>query len=240
VKLLRGDFWYWVPLGGKAEILCSIVTRVVVKVVADFTSIVQLRQPNEVGGFHWAFGCVLTIASLPIATIISEHKAQENDHTSVAKAVNMYIIPLTLLFFAIFFWNIEKKYLGTFFSLQKGKDLTIYRFKNAETDKLKAKSAFENSKHHWISIEEEVRAWVEASWEKWEEEKPKWLDEGMKARIPVEYIPTAAGRRKERGRRESVVAKAEGDAGGVVRERRASLELGGSIVRVVPSSEEVN
>eukprot|EP00520_Triparma_pacifica_P012038 CAMPEP_0118647904 /NCGR_PEP_ID=MMETSP0785-20121206/8861_1 /TAXON_ID=91992 /ORGANISM="Bolidomonas pacifica, Strain CCMP 1866" /LENGTH=65 /DNA_ID=CAMNT_0006540041 /DNA_START=1 /DNA_END=195 /DNA_ORIENTATION=+ len=47
VKMLRGDFWYWVPLGGKAEIVSSIVARVLVKIVTDFTSIVQFRHPNE-------------------------------------------------------------------------------------------------------------------------------------------------------------------------------------------------
>jgi hypothetical protein len=50
VKVLRGDFWYWIPAGGNTEILSSIVGRLLVKVVTDFTSIVQFRHPNEVGG----------------------------------------------------------------------------------------------------------------------------------------------------------------------------------------------
>ena len=72
VKMLRGDFWYWVPLGGKAEILSSIVTRVLMKIIVDFTSIVQFRHPNEVGGLYWAFGLVLTTGSLPIAIVLAE------------------------------------------------------------------------------------------------------------------------------------------------------------------------
>ena len=66
VKILRGDFWYWVPLGGNAEIVSSFIARVVVKVIADFTSIVQFRHPNELGGMYWSFGFVLTMASLPV------------------------------------------------------------------------------------------------------------------------------------------------------------------------------
>ena len=79
---------------------------------------------------------------------------------------------------------------------------------------------------------------MEANWVRWEEEKPKWFNEGTKARIPVEYIPTAAGRSKERGRRASVVAEDKKVEEGALREsmRSASIELRGNIVRVVPSS----
>ena len=106
------------------------------------------------------------------------------------------------------------------------------------SDEVKTMFSFGRSKHHWISIEEEVRAWVEANWERWMEEKPKWLDEGMRARIPVEYIPTAAGRSKERGRRASVVAQAEGGAGGavaaIIRLASVGSTLGGD-AKVVPT-----
>mmetsp|Transcript_7756 Transcript_7756/g.15576 ORF Transcript_7756/g.15576 Transcript_7756/m.15576 type:complete len:771 (+) Transcript_7756:890-3202(+) len=50
IKMLRGDFWYWVPLGGNAEIVSSIVARVLVKIVTDFTSIV--RDIVDVCFFH--------------------------------------------------------------------------------------------------------------------------------------------------------------------------------------------
>ena len=40
VRVLRGDFWYWFPVGGEIEIVVSILCRVLVKSVSDFTSIV--------------------------------------------------------------------------------------------------------------------------------------------------------------------------------------------------------
>ena len=55
VKLLRGDFWYWVAFGGKLEILASFLSRTMVKVIVDFTSIVQFRHPYEMGGAYWLF-----------------------------------------------------------------------------------------------------------------------------------------------------------------------------------------
>ena len=72
LKILREDFWYWVPLGGNAEVVCSIIARVCVKIITDFTSIVQFRHPNELGGMYWAFGFVLTMGSLPVVITIYE------------------------------------------------------------------------------------------------------------------------------------------------------------------------
>jgi hypothetical protein len=49
-KLLRRDFWHWVPLEGAASVLQSVLDRVVIKVLVDFTGIVQMRGPGEMGG----------------------------------------------------------------------------------------------------------------------------------------------------------------------------------------------
>jgi hypothetical protein len=48
IKIVRDDFIYWLPLEGFLAIAMSFFVRVVVKIVADFTSIVHLRHPNEV------------------------------------------------------------------------------------------------------------------------------------------------------------------------------------------------
>ena len=71
VKVLRGDFWYWIPAGGNVEIVSSIVPRLLVKIVTDFTSIVQFRHPYELGGMYWLLGFVLTIGSLPVEITLS-------------------------------------------------------------------------------------------------------------------------------------------------------------------------
>ena len=81
--------------------------------------------------------------------------------------------------------------------------MTIRNFRESIEDAIKA-SWFAMSRHHWRSIKEEVRSWVESNWSRWEEEKPKWLDESMKAKIPVEWIPTKEARIEEKERRKSV------------------------------------
>jgi hypothetical protein len=237
VKILRGDFWYWIPVGGFAEVVMSIIARVVVKVITDFTSSVQNRHPYEVGGMYWIFGFVLTMGSLPIAIILAGRGDVAEDKLKLAWRVVGIFIPCTVVLLAFFFFIIEKKYWGTFYSLQRGKDLTINNFREEKEDATKAAYTFQTSKHHWKSIEDEVRAWVVANWERWQEEEPKWLDEAMRAKIPLEYVPGAGdARRRESARRASVDAAAEGGLASALTAsfRRASVRGadGGNIIGV--------
>jgi hypothetical protein len=240
VKLLRKDFWYWMPLEGFAAAVNSLLLRVTVKVITDFTSIVQFRHPNEVGGLFWMIGFLLTMGSLPIAMFVAEPYVTERS-MSIAWFVAVSFIPLAAVSFFVFTFIIERQYLSTFFSTQRGKDYTIMNFRNGD-DSVKAKYIFKMTKHHWISIEEEVKAWVEANWEQWENEKPEWFTDTIKAKVPVEYIPiTGDARRRESLRRTSVDVEAEGGLGGALKAsiRRASVGVGEDVVRVVPINEDI-
>jgi hypothetical protein len=197
---------------------------------------VQFRHPYELGGMYWMFGFVLTMGSLPVAIILAEMGNVAEEGLKLAWKVVGTLIPCTVVLFAVFFLSVERKYWGTFYSIQKGKELTMKGFKEGNGDEVKA-AHMAMSKHHWISIEHEVKAWVEANWERWEDEKPNWFDDAMRARIPVEYIPEAGdARRRESVRRASVDAEAEGGIAGAVRAsiRRASVggADGGDIIAI--------
>jgi hypothetical protein len=239
VKVLRGDFWYWISLGGKIEILSSILGRIFWKIITDFTSLVQLRHPNEVGGLYWAFGFVLTMGSLPVAIIVAESVLTEKA-ISLAWTVVKCFIPGSLVFFAVFFINIERKYWDTFWSTQRSKDWSMAFFLDGKSDAAKFE-VMTKSRHHWVTIEEKVKKWIGENWERWEEEKPEWFTDAKKALVPVEFIPTSGeARRRESMRRASVDAEAEGGLGGALRAsiRRASVGLGGDVARVVPLEED--
>ena len=96
----------------------------------------------------------------------------------------------------IIFMNIEKKYRHTFYSFEGGKDVTISHFKSSE-DERKILVLTKN-RRHWKSIEGNVEEWVRESWERWMDEDPEWLDDNMKARIPVHMIPNMKDRQKVR------------------------------------------
>jgi hypothetical protein len=234
VKILRGDFWYWIPVGGNLEIVSSIISRVIVKIIVDFTSIAQFRHPNEVGGAYWLFGFALTMVSLPVTIHIASPYV--DDKAIDIASLMIYFIPLTTMCLAVFFFNIERKYLNTFWSTQSGKDKTMAYFLESESDAIKF-LVLTRSRHHWVSIEGQIKKWVETNWAKWEEEKPDWLTDVWKAAIPVEFIPSEGdARRRESVRRASVDAEAEVGLAGTLRAsiRRASVggADGGEIIGV--------
>jgi hypothetical protein len=64
-----------------------------------------------------------------------------------------------------------------------------------------------NSRHHWV--EEEVKDWIAENWSTWQKEKPDWFDKAFKARIPLDFIPSAGGRDEEAERRAKAVITPE-------------------------------
>mmetsp|Transcript_14619 Transcript_14619/g.29983 ORF Transcript_14619/g.29983 Transcript_14619/m.29983 type:complete len:1930 (-) Transcript_14619:32-5821(-) len=201
VKMLRADFFHWIPFEGSYEIVGSILTRIIIKVITDFTSIVHFRHPNEVGGFYWIFGFVLTMGSLPATIHFYQRQGGDDSIAENAWVAVNFAIPFTAVAFIIFLTNIEAGYRDTFFSTMTAPDYAVKNFKIAESDEARAHFSILRSKHHWQSIEEEVRIWVETNWEIWEESKPKWFDETTRAMVPVAYIPTPEGRARESMRR---------------------------------------
>ena len=53
VKLVNRDFLYWLPIEGKRGLALSFVFRAGVKTLTDFTGVIQLRAPGEMGGAAW-------------------------------------------------------------------------------------------------------------------------------------------------------------------------------------------
>jgi hypothetical protein len=235
VKILRGDFWYWLPVGGNLEIVMSILFRAIIKITVDFTSIAQMRHPNEVGGAYWLFGLMLTIGSLPVSVHIASPYVDERA-IYIASSIMNYFIPITTLCFAVFFLNIKRKYWHTFWSTLRSKDMSMAYFLEGKNDATKS-VVFESSRHHWVSIEGKIKKWVEMNWATWEEEQPDWFTDVRKASVPVDFIPADGdARRRESVRRASVDAEAEGGIAGAVRAsiRRASVggADGGDIIGV--------
>ena len=114
--------------------------------------------------------------------------------------------------------------------------MTMAYFLEGESDAIKFE-VLGSSRHHWVSIEGEVKKWVKLNWAKWEEEKPEWFTDVIKSRVPVDFIPADGdARRKESVRRASVDAVAEDGLAGGLRAsiRRASVggADGGDIIRV--------
>ena len=57
-KLLRRDFWHWVPLKGAMSVVQSVLERLIVKVLVDYTGVIQLRGAAEMGGVFFTLNMV--------------------------------------------------------------------------------------------------------------------------------------------------------------------------------------
>ena len=191
IKISRDDFFYWLPLEGMASIISSLVTRTGAKIITDFTGIVQLRHPNEMGGAQWFLSQLTSIAALFVSwkvakgsSIFGSERLEELWQLSVVLTASA-----ASLFF-LFFLIINKDYIHTFFSFETGCQMTVRLFKTHEDDSLKADAVFTNNENQWKSIRDEVKDWVQENWERWMDEKPTWLDDNMRAIIPPYMIPS--------------------------------------------------
>ena len=190
LKIIRKDFIYWVPTKGITSIEVSLVTRIVVKVVTDFTSIVQARHPNEVGGVQWSLGQLATFLILFIALFVAEDYGSLGYDIANLWYISYCLAGAALLSFCVFFSVINEGYIHTFFSLETGGQMNIRVFRASEDEGVKASTIFYNNESQWKSIRDEVKKWTWQNWPRWMEEKPAWFDERMRSMIPLDMIPS--------------------------------------------------
>jgi hypothetical protein len=198
-KVARSDFPYWLPLEGKTDIAISIIARVMVKIIADFTGIAQFRASAELGGIYWSFNLFEGIVSAFLMTKISFDYTMV-DGIAIGEETAWRIIgslgSAWLLFFVLFLNLVDKKYLKTFVSRETGTQWGENFFLRRETDSGKCEVMLHNKKQ-WKAIEPDVKEWVMDGWENWEEEKPSWFSEAWKSRIPDDWLPPAELRRQK-------------------------------------------
>ena len=132
--------------------------------------------------------------SLPLAIFYYDSMVGHNNETTrLAWTACSVLLPFSFVLLGIFFINIKTEYRKTFYSLKRGRDVTVGHM-DSDKDSIKA-LVFIKNRQHWRSIEDKVEKWVHENWERWMEEKPEWLNDNMKARIPSDMIPNIKDRR---------------------------------------------
>ena len=148
------------------------------------------------GGVGWLFSLMILNATLPLAILAYQNEVGSNEISVAAWKFCSIALPSTMIAFLVFFLSIKKEYWGTFFSTERGKDLTIRRFSTSNEDSIKADAVFLNTRKYWEDIEDQIEEWVRLNWVRWMDEEPEWLDENMKAMIPPRMIPSVQDRKK--------------------------------------------
>jgi hypothetical protein len=231
-----GDFYHWLPVDGATGFALSLLMRVVVKVLADFTGVVQFRAQAEMGGLYFmvntAMGFVFCFAAIKVFFTSDAGKAGMLNEDFATKA-----------FFGLFgFWALnaalgvsimKKEYRKTFVSLETGCEWAQKFFLEGETDEVKSAVTGCNKKK-WGPVKEPVKEWVQEKWFTWKEEKPGWFTDAWIAKVPDDFIPAREDRvaLQKMRRRSSFFGGNDGGNGS----RRLSLKGGGGMGSVVPVS----
>ncbi|GMH88858.1 hypothetical protein TL16_g11282 [Triparma laevis f. inornata] len=187
IKFLRKDLMYWMRMEGWIKWPVSILIRVGIKLITDFTGIVQFRHPNEVGGMYWTLQLVVNLGGLFIALYLCEDAgAVSKERQEKLWALSLFLMAGFMLTFGIFLASINKDFIHTFFSLESGSQMTQRKFFEATGDKAKQHAVFGTNYVVWRPIRKEVKIWVESKWIGWTDmdgERPDWLTEEAYARI---------------------------------------------------------
>ena len=199
-KLVRRDFRYWLPLPQGVSLVTSLIERVVLKVICDFTGFLHARHPKEMGGFYWLMNMVWTQASVFGAIKLKEEfgrqieedagdwAIKEEDYMTIATV-------LLLLWFAALLglrYGSEKEYRNTFYSTMTGKQYCEAMFRSGE-DEIKMQ-VFDMHSSYSRLLEDEIKVWLEENWNDWHTtDRPGWLtDEALNA-IPRRLLPGGGG-----------------------------------------------
>ncbi|GMI30488.1 hypothetical protein TeGR_g8045 [Tetraparma gracilis] len=232
LKLVRGDFLYWMPIEGVSGLILSLVMRVGVKTITDFTGVLQFRASGEMGGAMWLWTICLALVVPWVAVPVyfgsltsNSTKAAQNEviistnstsdalelEQSDALGILGSLTACWVIAFAVFLSLMKKKYRSTFWSKETGNEWAQSFFLQGGSDDIK-KNIFKYNLAKWEPIESQVKEWVKEGWMEWEKDKPDWFNDNWKAKVPVDWVPKEgkAGWKESVRRRSISVAERKG------------------------------
>jgi len=188
-KIVRGDFAYWAPIYGPAGIVTSFIVRFLIKVVGDWTAVVQFRHPNETGGAYFTFSMGLTIFMGMVAALLYDDTGETSSikNGTVVKVMAASCLGMVFSFTSLLV-TIRPEYRSTFINPSTGNAFIEFCFVNGEDDERKI-TIFENNVAKWQPrIGKEVESWLDERLPHWIKENPVWLNDFRKSTIPSDMM----------------------------------------------------
>lgn len=216
-KIGRNDLLHWMRLDGKLAVFGAVIERTLVKILVDYTGVVQMRGAGEMGGAWWSFSMLVAL----IASFVATHVYYATEDDPVLEKQTAWIIVGGLsaswaIFFALFLGVMKKKYWGTFFSTKTGHEWVKDHFLQGASDERKMEIHRLN-RSLWREIRDEVKEWTLLEWERMEEEGAEWFNDALKGSVDDDMIPPESLRKMKGGgeRRRSSLGDDLGFSGGV-------------------------
>ncbi|GMI57913.1 hypothetical protein TeGR_g6018 [Tetraparma gracilis] len=218
-KLVRGDFLHWLPIEGMGGVAWALLMRVIVKTLTDFTGIIQLRGPGEMGGAAWLWTMFLALVAPWGAVPVYFGTLASNSTNSTAVEIVLDITNSTtdaleleesdawepkeadawrllgglsagwVFAFGVFLSLMKKKYRSTFWSMETGTEWIQSVIVLGENDAIK-QEIFDFNPAKWKAIAPQVKEWAGEGWTGWERDKPDWFTDNWKSRVPADWVPT--------------------------------------------------
>jgi len=193
-KVVRGDFLYFPPLENPLHYMVSTLMRSVTFLIADFTGMIHLRHPYEVGGFMFTSILALNQVSLHLIIYLRFNFAWTDKPSESVFSLEHYryiAFGLSSLFVGSYsglIYFCVPKYRTTFYALTTSSQFQKRRFWSG-TNETKYKILTTTHEVTWRSFGDEIMTWLENVWSDLLTNRPEWFTEASMANIPPHMIP---------------------------------------------------
>ncbi len=187
-KTARNDLHVWLPGSG---IPLSLLYRLVSQLMCDFTALLHLRHPLELGGLWWMVSMLLKQLECFLAGWLycRYHEGPGKFQSGTVYTVIGSLAGLWVVAFAAFLLSIERTHVHTFFSRETGAQFVQREFaENEGNDALRAHILGQNHRL-WRPIREQVAEWIETNWQAWRQTPPEWFTADWIDKIPDDMLP---------------------------------------------------
>jgi len=200
-KILRGDFYWWIRVEGVLSVILSLLVRVIVKVITDFTGCVHFRNPLEMGGLAYSVSMVWAQIMPFVALGWYEGGNKEQMQILLLGSFGVW-----LFLNGLFFCSIDRSFMHTFFGTKTGPEYIVELFRTSTIDSAKFRAAFSKRRSYINEIEDEVRVWLRENIDRFNLEQPDWWKIEMVGGefLPQQAIEAEGGARRRRSSVNSV------------------------------------
>ena len=230
-KVLRKDFRYFLPLPNGTSLAVSLLFRVALKVITDFTGMLHARHPYEMGGAYWMFNMFYTQVMLFIVVNVRSSTYSEEGQNPVFSEEKLWILAcslsaLWLVAVVVLLLSCEKGFMHTFFQLTRAWEYNKAMFDTGDDGY--RMYIFTDHEAYYMWYKEEIKEWLDEAWDRLHREKPVWFTQNVVKSVPIDILPNME--------HESVVKEMAQETK-IEREKRRKLR---SVARVMRFSLGIN
>ena len=151
-------------------------------------------------------------ASVP-ASVYLYHKYYEgsselSETTTAAVTTGLLVCWLTTFCYLVFV-TIVPRFCKDFWSLRTGHQYCQSFFLDNEGNDGTRITIFDYNFAHWQGLEEDIKEWTMANFQRWEDERPEWFTPVVKASMPERFKPATIRRQITGGTQRRIVLEPE-------------------------------